>query len=177
MLCGICWRAPWPIQPAAAGYMALGALHNLCGLGTVASLSVGAPLSSCRSCESFTVRRVGVRGGHLPGVQAGPLHQSILALGSCSSGREELWPLFSRPWELGSPGGPSRPQRDIIRTNSGGYRGGGESSSQGPAQDTASESPSTCVALAITLLLIPRWSPPPRGLFQPIFTQRLAQAF
>lgn len=106
MLCGICWRAPWPIQPAAAGYMALGALHNLCGLGTVASLSVGAPLSSCRSCESFTVRRVGVRGGHLPGVQAGPLHQSILALGSCSSGREELWPLFSRPWELGSPGGP-----------------------------------------------------------------------
>lgn len=133
MLCGICWRAPWPIQPAVAGYMALGALHNLCGLGTVAPLSAGAPLSSCRSCESFTVRRMGFGVGTSPGCKQAPSTSPSWDLGSCSSGvRRALAPLLPARGSLAVLEGPSRPQRDIIRTNSGGYRGGGRKQQSGP---------------------------------------------
>lgn len=110
MLCGVCWRAPWPTQPAAAGYMALGAWRDLCRLGTVASSSsAGAPFSSCRSCESFTVRRGGGPGWAPPrgaGRPHPPVHPGLSAA-TAGAGRGELWLLFSPPrlWELGSPGG------------------------------------------------------------------------
>lgn len=105
MLCRICWRAPWPTQPAAAGYMALGALHDLRGLGTVAFLSAGTPLSSCRSCESFTVRRGGGPGWAPPGVQAGPIGQYILGSRQLQRGEASSGSSCPHLWELGSPGG------------------------------------------------------------------------
>lgn len=122
MLCGVCWRAPWPTQPAVAGDMALGAWHDLCRLGMVASSSAGAPFSSCRSCESFTVQRGGGP-GWAPPPGAGRPHPPVrpgLGAAAAVAGRGELRLLFSPP-NLGSLAvlvGPSRPQRDIIRTNS-----------------------------------------------------------
>lgn len=102
---GGCWQAPWPTPPAAAGSMALGARRDLCWLGTVASSSAGAPLSSCRSCESFTVRRGGGPGWAPPWGAGRPLPP--VHLGSRRLRRGEACSGSSSParGELGSPGG------------------------------------------------------------------------
>ena len=111
----------------------------------------------------------GVQGGHLPGVQAGPFRQSIL--GSRRLRRGEARSGSSSPARGGGGSlavleGPSRPQRDIIRTNSGRAQdrtGWGERSLSGPAQDTASKSPSDLSAPPppppLTQLLPRGWSP------------------
>lgn len=176
MLCGICWRAPRPVQSAAAGYMALGALQNLCGL---------ALWPPCRWAPHFPVAGVvslsqcggwGSGVGTSPGCKQAPSTSPSWAPGSCSSGARRAPPSSPACGSWAVLEGPSRPQRDIIRTNSGGYRRWGGSSCQGPAQDPASESPSTC-PLAIALLLNPCWSPPPCGLLQSILYTAAARAF
>lgn len=162
MLCGICWRAPRPTPPAAAGYMALGALHDLCGLGTGASLSAGTPLSSCRSCESFTVRRGGGPGWAPPrGCRQAPSASASWALGSYGGVRRALAPLLPTCGSLAVLEGPSRPQRDIIRTNSGRVeervgrkQKSGLSSGRSLPISLRSVSPSP-----LPLLLTPCWSP------------------
>ena len=142
MLCG----PPHPSQRR------LGPWHSAPGL-TSAGLAWwpprwrAPPLSSCRSRESFSqCGGVGVRGGHLPGVQAGPVRQYILGSGRRRrrrrrrrrQGEASSGSSSPAPRSLAVLEGPWRPQRDIIRTNSavregrGDGRGWGESSSQGP---------------------------------------------
>lgn len=105
MLCGICWRAPQPTPLQRLGTWHLGPCM------TSAGLALGPP---CRQAPLFPVAGavslsqcggVGVRGGHLPGVQAGPIRQCIL--GSRQLWRGEASSGSSSPhlWELGSPGG------------------------------------------------------------------------
>lgn len=97
-----------------------------------------------------------------------PVHPGISA--AAAAGCEELWPLFSRPvgaWQSwrGPPG--------LSGTSSGqtlvGTGEGGESSSQGPARDTASEPRSTCVPLAISTAPDSMVFPASMRLFQPSF--------
>lgn len=86
---------------------------HLCRLGTGASSVAGAPLSSCRSCESFTVRR-----GGGPGCRQAPSASPSWALGGCGGATRAPAPLLP-PGSLAVLEGPPWPQRDIIRTNSG----------------------------------------------------------
>ena len=115
MLCG----PPHPSQRR------LGPWHSAPGL-TSAGLAWwpprwrAPPLSSCRSRESFSqCGGVGVRGGHLPGVQAGPVRQYIPGSGRRRRRRGEASSGSSpAPRSLAVLEGPWRSQRDIIRTNS-----------------------------------------------------------
>jgi hypothetical protein len=61
--------------------MALSAWHD-CRLGTAASPAAGAPFPVAGVVSLSQCGGVGVRGGHLPGVQAGPVrHRTSWALG------------------------------------------------------------------------------------------------
>lgn len=158
MLCGVFWRAPWPTQPAAAGYMALGAWRDLCRLGTVASSSAGAPFPVAGVVSLSQCGGVGVRGGHLPRCRQAPSASTSWALGGYGGLRRAPAPLLPTCGSLAVLEGPSRPQRDIIRTNSGrAQERWGESSSQGSVQGATSQSP--CVPLPIATALTPCWSP------------------
>lgn len=88
----------------------------------------------------------GVRGGHLPGVQAGPIRQYVPGSGRRRRRRRDEASSGSsspRPWSLAVLEGPWRPQRDIIRTNSAvGCTGGGGEKAAVRAQDAASKPPS-----------------------------------
>lgn len=91
--------------------------------------SVGLALwPPCRRAPPFPVAGVvslsqcggvGVRGGHLPGCRQAPSASTSWALGGYGRVRPALAPLLPACGSLAVLEGPSRPQRDIIRTNSG----------------------------------------------------------
>lgn len=118
---------PGPPSQQRLGTWHLAPRMSSTGFGTAASSPAGAPLfSSCRSCESFTVRRGGGP-GWAPPRGAGRPHPPVAswALGIyCGVRRGELG-SSPRLWELAVLEKPWRPQRDIIRTNSGKGTGAG----------------------------------------------------
>lgn len=152
--------------PGPPSQQRLGTWH-LAPCMTSASLALWPP---CRQAPLFPVAGavslsqcggVGVRGGHLPGVQAGPIRQCIL--GSRQRWRGEASSGSSSPTcgSLAVLEGPSRPQRDIIRTNSGRVeervgrkQKSGLSSGRSLPISLRSVSPSP-----LPLLLTPCWSP------------------
>lgn len=111
MLCGVCWRAPWPTQPAATGHMALWRLAYPLAAWHCGLLAGGRPFPVAGVVSLSQCGGVGIRGGHLPGVQAGPIRQYILGSGHLlRSERGELrsFPPASGSWQSWrSPGGLS----------------------------------------------------------------------
>lgn len=104
MLCGVCWRAPWPTQPAATGHMALWRLAYPLAAWHCGLLAGGRPFPVAGIVSLSQCGGVGIRGGHLPGVQAGPIRQYILGSGHLL--RSERGELRSFPPQVGvgSPG-------------------------------------------------------------------------
>lgn len=143
MLCGVCWRAPWPTQPAATGHMALWRLAYPLAAWHCGLLAGGRPFPVAGVVSLSQCGGVGIRGGHLPGVQAGPIRQYILGSGHLLRSERGELRSFPRKWELAVLEKPWRPQRDIIRTNSGRETGmGGDRASQEPVQNSTTVGPS-----------------------------------
>lgn len=138
MLCGVCWRAPWPTQPVSSDW-AHGTWRLACPLAAwhCGLLAGGRPFPVAGVVSLSQCGGVGIRGGHLPGVQAGPIRQYILGSGHLLRSERGALGSFPRKWELAVLEKAWRPQRDIIRTNSGRETGtGGDSASQEPVRNT-----------------------------------------
>lgn len=147
MLCGVCWRAPWPTQPATAGHMALGAWHDSAGLALWPPPRRAPPFPVAGVVSLSQCGGVGFRGGHLPRGAGRPhprVHPGLLA---ATAGCGVLWLLSSPPvgaWQSWrGPGG--------LSGTSSGQTLHGRQQQSGPAQDPASRP----------------LSPVPSGPFQP----------